>query len=208
MQFDPDRHHRRSIRLPWYDYASGGAYFVTIVTYGRACIFGQVVDGKMRRNAIGDVVHDTWHEIPDHSPHIVMDAFVVMPNHVHGVLVLTDRVGATHASPTPVPGQRLPVHGPKSGSVGAAIGSFKAATTKRVNALRRGQGDACVAPTHLSDLLPSPPEGPLWQRNYYEHIIRNEAALNRIRAYIIENPVRWSHDPENQDAITMRHPPG
>src|SRR5215217_7295291 len=203
-RFDPVRHRRRSIRLPGYDYTSHGAYFITIVTQGRACLFGDVVGGKMMRNALGELVLDAWNDIQNHHPNASLDAFIVMPNHVHGVLVLTDPVGATPASPSPAspspaspwPASPRPgghdgrtIAGPSRGSVGAIIGSFKASTTRRLNALMRrdageggageggageggaGEGDAGVAPTGSARPLPILPGGSLWQRNYYEHIV-------------------------------------
>ena len=97
-RYDPQRHHRRSIRLRGYDYTQPGAYFITICTRQRAPLFGRVVDGKMALNAWGRIVWACWREIPHHFPHVELDAFVVMPNHVHGVIFIVD-VGATHASP-------------------------------------------------------------------------------------------------------------
>jgi putative transposase len=96
MSYDPDRHHRRSIRLPGYDYATAGAYFVTVVVQGRACVLGEVAGGEMQRNALGDLIDFAWYDIPNHHPNAVLDAFIVMPNHIHGILILTDMVGATH----------------------------------------------------------------------------------------------------------------
>ena len=96
---DRQRHHRRPIRLKGYDYAQAGAYFVTIVTHDRACLFGDVVEGKMRLNEAGQIARQCWVEIPRHFPHVELDEFVVMPNHVHGILVIVDNVGARHAVP-------------------------------------------------------------------------------------------------------------
>ena len=101
MRYDPEKHHRRSIRLKGYDYTRAGAYFVTICTKDGACLFGDVADGVMRLNQMGHIVRQCWLAIPDHFPHVLLDEFVVMPNHVHGILVImpTHDVGATHASP-------------------------------------------------------------------------------------------------------------
>lgn len=93
--FDPDKHHRRSIRLPGYDYSRAGAYFVTICAQDRACLFGDIADGVMRLNDAGRVVERCWHEIPIHFPHVELDEFVIMPNHVHGIIVIVENhVGA------------------------------------------------------------------------------------------------------------------
>ena len=181
MTYNRAKHHRRSIRLRGYDYTRPGAYFVTIVTQNRACLFGEVVDGEMRLNEYGKVVYECWTGIPAHSPNATVDEFIVMPNHVHGIIVLTAiaathaMVGATHASP-------LRAHGPKQQSVASIVGAFKSATAKRINALR------------------GTPGSPVWQRNYYEHIIRDETSLNRICQYILDNPAHWATDRENPQA--------
>lgn len=178
MKYDPERHHRRSVRLRGYDYSQAGAYFVTICTQGRACLFGDVADSQMRLNDAGRVVERCWHEIPIHFPHVALDAFVVMPNHVHEILIIAVTVGATHALPLPNNASPRP-HGPQPDSIGAIIGSFKSAATKHINELRNIVG------------------APVWQRNYYEHIIRNDESMNRIREYIVNNPLQWQLDREN-----------
>ena len=183
-QFDPDKHHRRSIRLPGYDYTQAGAYFVTVCTWNRECLFGDVVDGEMRLNELGEIVRACWHEIPDHFPHVGSDEFVIMPNHVHGILVIveTNVVGARHA--VPLQNQCTEQFGkPLAGSIPTIIRSFKSAVTKRINDLRGTPGVS------------------VWQRNYYEHVIRDEESLNRIRQYIVENPRRWHLDRENPDRM-------
>ncbi len=181
MRYDPQKHHRRSIRLKGYDYTQPGAYFVTLCTQGRAHLFGEVVDGEMRLNEAGLVAEQCWRAIPDHFPHTVLDAYVVMPNHLHGIVWIV--VGARHAVPLPTPAVPLPTAEqfgrPVPASLPTIIRSFKSAVTNRINALRQTPGAS------------------IWQRNYYEHIIRNEDALNRIRTYIQENPLRWARDREN-----------
>lgn len=167
-------HHRRSIRLKDYDYTQNGAYFVTICTHEKRCIFGQVVDGVMSLNEWGRVVQSCWDEIPVHYPMVELDAFVVMPNHVHGVVVITVSVGAQYIAP-------LPKHGATANNVtpnslGSIVRTFKAAVTRIINR------------------LPDAPHHPIWQRNYYEHIIRSEDSLNTIRAYITSNPAKWAED--------------
>jgi REP element-mobilizing transposase RayT len=169
---------RKSIRLQGYDYTQPGAYFVTLCTQDRACLFGEIVDGQMRSNAMGNIVADCWQAIPRHFQMVELDAWVAMPNHFHGIAWIAD-VGATHASP--VLGNASPVRtsGPPRWSLGAIIGSFKSAATKRINALRGTPGT------------------PVWQRNYHEHIIRGDESLNRIRQYILDNPAQWATDREN-----------
>ncbi|MGQ9560283.1 MAG: transposase [Candidatus Oleimicrobiaceae bacterium] len=185
MSYDPERHHRRSIRLKGYDYTQPGAYFVTLVTQNREYPFGDVVDGKMRLNTLGRIVADEWTKTAVLRPHVMVDAFIVMPNHIHAIIVLGDRGrGTLQGAPK---GQRAPTTEqfgkPTSDSIPTIVRLLKSATTKRINALR------------------ATPGAPVWQRNYYEHIIRYEHALERIRHYIAENPMQWHLDRENTDAI-------
>ena len=174
---------RRPLRLPAYDYAQPGAYFITLCTYRRLPLFGEIIEDRMRLNDVGQAVQSCWAELPLHFPHVEVDAFIVMPNHIHGVIMIHDagehlaapeNVGATHASPLP-----KRAFGPRHRSLVSIVGSLKSAAARRINQLR------------------GTPGAPVWQRNYFEHIIRDEAALNRIRAYIQSNPQRWHFDVEN-----------
>jgi REP element-mobilizing transposase RayT len=183
MRYDPEKHHRRSIRLRGYDYSREGAYFVTICAQEHLCLFGEVVDGEMRLNDAGRIAKQCWLAIPDHFPHAQLDAFVVMPNHVHGIIVIVGArhhmdVGARHAVPLQEQFGR-----PVPGSIPTIIRSVKSATTKRINEIRNAPGTL------------------IWQRNYYEHIIRDEESLNRIREYILSNPLRWHLDRENPERL-------
>jgi len=99
MKYNPDIHHRRSIRLRDYDYSQAGAYFITICAHNRECLFGEIADGAMRLNAAGEIAMQCWQEIPLHFPHSALDEWVIMPNHLHGIVVLTDTVGAKNFSP-------------------------------------------------------------------------------------------------------------
>ena len=176
MAYSSQKHFRRSIRLNEYDYSQSGAYFITICTYKRECLFGEIVDGEMQLNEFCEIVATCWDEVPHHFENVELDAFITMPNHVHGIVIITNSVGARHASPLQYP--QTP-RGPKSQSLGAIVGSFKSTITKRINKIR---SISCA---------------PLWQRNYYEHIIRNEETLNRVREYILTNQLRWHLDREN-----------
>ena len=120
MPYDPNRHHRRSIRLKGYDYSQAGAYFITICTQDRACLFGKVVNGEMRLNDAGHMVLAEWNMLPERFPHVVLDAFVVMPNHVHGIVVITNPATDDTATtaPTIVGTGTRPV--PNAGTMGAA----------------------------------------------------------------------------------------
>ena len=183
MKYDPARHHRRSIRLRGYDYRQAGAYFVTICTQDRELMFGEVVGGQTRLNGPGQMVESIWRELSQHYPGVEVDTFVVMPNHVHGIIIL---VGAGTGACPDNPGQPQGVAPTGTMSLPDVVHWFKPLTTARY---RRG--------VLYGGWLPFP--GRLWQRNYYEHVIRNDEELNRIRQYIIDNPARWEEDPENPD---------
>ncbi len=161
---DTNQPARRSIRLRGFDYAQQGAYFVTICTHQRACLFGEIADDEMRFNTTGSVAHGVWMGLPTHYPHVELDAFVVMPNHVHGIVVLGSGI-----QPTPV----------KLESLSEIIRGFKTFSARQINRSRSRPGNR------------------VWQRNYYDHVIRDEVGLDRIRQYIVDNPARWAEDPEN-----------
>ena len=158
MAYNPNLHHRRSIRLPGYDYSQSGAYYVTICTAARECLFGEVLNGAMRLNSFGNIARGEWLGLPRRCPGVKVDAFVVMPNHVHGIVWVTNRT--RHA-------------------LSEIVRRFKTRAARRINERRKMTGT------------------PLWQRDYYEHIVRDEDDLNRIRQYIIDNPVTWEEDAEN-----------
>ena len=184
MNESTDKHHRRSLRLKDYDYAQSGAYFVTIVTRGRACLFGEVLDGDMQLNDAGRMVQSVWDDLPAHYPRLKPDEFVVMPNHIHGVIMLSDRItagdgdvgtdGRAGFKPAPTNAQ----HG-----LLEIIRALKTFSAQHINELRHTIGAS------------------IWQRNYFEHVIRDEESLNRIRQYILDNPARWEFDRENPAAV-------
>ena len=167
--------HRRSLRLPGYDYSQGNAYFVTICTADRAPIFGQIVDGTMRFSDAGKIITEEWLKTARIRTYVELDQFIVMPNHFHGIL-LVDREEEGTARRAPTVQQ---FGGPVSSSLPTIIRAFKSAVTNRINTLRAS------------------PNNKIWQRNYYEHVIRSEASLHRIREYILNNPQTWELDREN-----------
>ena len=178
MKYDPTKHHRRSIRLKGYDYSQAGYYFVTICCYQRQCLFGEIVDGVMRLNQYGEIVAETYQWLSSRYPYVHLDKWIIMPNHFHGIIVLTDKLcrGASQSAPTTTNNSEL-----KRKPLGRLIGAFKTVSTKKINLIRNAPGTA------------------IWQRNYYEHIIRNEESLNRIRQYIINNPLSWQIDQLHPD---------
>lgn len=171
---------RRSVRLPHYDYDQWGAYFVTLCVQDRACLFGAVVRDSMKLNPLGVLASSEWRRTPMVRPNVELDEFVIMPNHLDGIIVITESGrGVSHT-----PSEKF--HSP-SQSLGAIIRGFKAATTKRINEVRQTPG------------------APVWQRNYYEHVIRNESELARIRKYVVNNPLQWALDRENPEGGVYRY---
>lgn len=191
-KFDPQKHHRRSIRLKGYDYSQEGAYYVTIVTWRREFLFGEIVNQEMMLSPYGEIVQKWWEEIPVHFLNVETGAFVVMPNHVHGIIYILDGRGTV-----PVPkddgensisknnetfgviqgGETPPLRMPTLGQI---IAYFKYQSTKEMNKV-----DNTGTVTKF------------WQRNYYEHIIRNEKDLQNKTDYIEANPRLWDEDDEN-----------
>ncbi len=174
MKYNPNEHHRRSIRLKNYDYSQPAAYFITICTHNRECIFGEIVDGKMVLIAFGEIAKQCWIEIPQHFPQVQLDAFVIMPNHVHGIIIIND-VGAIHELPLQM-NQNEFIHHRRKMLIPKIIGRFKMNLAKQINQIRQSPGTS------------------VWQRNYYERIIRNDYELNQIREYILNNPLQWELD--------------
>ncbi|HMC97609.1 MAG TPA: transposase [Flavobacteriales bacterium] len=173
-----ERYHRRSIRLRGYDYAQAGAYFITLCTHDRSHLFGRIANAVMELNACGEAAQHCWDAIPGHFPLVELDAFQVMPNHVHGIVVITGgntSRGATHASPL----QGAGPNGPMAGSLGAIVGSYRSAVSRMINRSRGTPGE------------------PVWQRNYFERIIRDSAEHGRIAQYIADNPSNWTTDEMN-----------
>jgi putative transposase len=180
MANNPNKQQHRSVRLKDYDYSQAGAYFITICTDKKECVLGNVIDGEMVLNDYGRVIEREWLRIPDIRPGVELDEFVIMPNHMHGIVVIAEaNVGATNQPPLP--------KGPTSKAIGTIVGAFKAAVTRRINALRGA------------------PHTPVWQRNYYEHVIRDEDDLNRRREYIVSNPLHWDSDWENPQNLVATY---
>jgi len=180
MRFNPDIHHRRSIQLKGYDYSQAGAYFVTICTRDRECLFGEVAEGQMRRSDAGEMIQQVWKDLPDRFVSIQIDEFIVMPNHIHGVIFIQQKSNTSES--------RVRLDTRPTPALGDVICSFKSDATHQYIGGVAGKG-----------WLPSP--GKLWHRNYYEHVIRNEDELNRIRKYIQENPAQWAFDQENPISV-------
>ena len=226
--FDPKVHHRRSIRLKGYDYSQPGAFFVTAVAWGREMVFGEVLKGEMRLNRYGHIVRNAWSDLPRHYGDLELGAFVVMPNHVHGIIILTEGDGGSGSdmvdqdvlpegkgrggSPmldkggrpegdgrggSPVQGdgalpdqewagrESLPIREIRPydkrtrPDLSEVVRAFKSFSATRINRVRHTEGM------------------PIWQRNYYEHIVRDQREMGRIAGYIEANPINWDEDEEN-----------
>ena len=162
--YNPDIHHRRSIRLRGYDYSSDGAYFVTICTQNKLCLLGNVINGEMAINETGKITEQCWLQIPIHFPIAKLNAFIIMPNHLHGIIELCDDqniVEANNYSPIRARGTSL--------TIGSIVRGFKIGVTKLI-----GRS--------------------IWQRSYYEHIIRDDEDYYHIEEYIRNNPINWQND--------------
>ena len=164
---------RRSIRLKEYDYSQAGAYFITICAINRKILFGEIVESGIRINPFGLVVNECWEDLPRHYDFLDLDAFIVMPKHVHGILMLTDHpnVGAG-LKPAPTS---------KRHALPEIVRALKTFSSRRINEIRGTPGT------------------PIWHRNYFEHVIRNEIDLEETREYIQNNPLKWVED-ENHPA--------
>lgn len=168
---------RKSLRLKEYDYSREGAYFITICIYNRERILGNVTDGKPILNQFGNIVLECWNSLTRRYANIELDKFVVMPNHVHGIIKIIDNVGAIHELPL----QSNKIVERRRMLIPKVIGYFKMNAAKQINIMRNTSGI------------------PFWQYNYYEHIIRNVDKLNKIREYIQNNPLKWHLDRENPE---------
>jgi len=168
------------MRLKGYDYSQAGIYFVTACAHRRICLFGEVKGSEMVSNEFGQVVHTLWLRLAERYAQATLDALVLMPNHIHAIVEIADvagNVGAIHELPLQDQLQRRRMLIPR------VVGWLKMTSAKRINLMR------------------GTPGVPVWQRNYWEHVVRNEESMRRIREYIMSNPQRWHLDRQNPDRI-------
>lgn len=217
FDFYVSKFNRHSLRLKEYDYSSAGAYFVTICAHNRECLFGDIIDGEMVLNDAGKMVEEWWDTIPSRYPNTEIDVFVVMPNHFHGIVYIHEinpSVGAESISAhdikmeSCVGAESISAHNIETNSITQNRVDIESTPTKLNNTPKSWKGLPEIIQSFKRDttikyikmvknnVLP-PFEKRVWQRNYYEHIIRDEFDLNRIREYIINNPGRWQDDEEN-----------
>ncbi len=198
MKFDPQKHHRRSIRLKEYDYSQAGAYYVTIDVQNRECLLGEIVNYEMILNEAGKMIDEQWNALLERFPNIELDVYQVMPNHFHGIIVIVGAILAERPVGVVAPdrgtknilenGAGTSPAPTKSPTLGDIIGAFKSITTNKYI-------DGVDNKNWLQFYKR------LWQRNYYEHVIRDEKDLVRIRDYIQSNSANWDEDEENPKFI-------
>jgi putative transposase len=162
---------RRNLRLRNYDYTHQGAYFITVCTYNKQLLFGNINESTMRLNPLGEIVDSVWKDIPHHFPEVKNEIFIVMPNHVHGIIVIQETGRSGHR---PAPTEKH--------SLTEIVRAFKSFSSLKINKCRQTVGI------------------PVWQRGYFEHVIRNEKEYSRIGEYIIFNTGKWETDRENPNA--------
>jgi len=173
MPYDPQIHHRRSTRLRDWDYSWPWWYYVTICTQDRVCELGQVKEDRVILNHFGRIAEETWRWLANHHDYAQLDDFVIMPNHLHGIIIMNEpRRGGSRTAPT---------EDTQTKPLGRLIGAFKTVSTKRINEMKKTPGTI------------------FWQRSFHDHIIRNDADLHRIRTYIVNNPLQWAIDEENPE---------
>ena len=186
MKYNPDIHKRQSIRLKGYDYSQSGFYFITICCYQRESLFGEVINNQIILNNLGELVKEEWLKSAEIRKEIELDVFIIMPNHFHGIVIIDRQINKNLDNHQNVGANgRLPLQTIQSSqqkismkpkSLSSLIAGFKSATTKKINIIR------------------DTPKNPVWQRNYYDRIIRNHESLERIREYIQNNPLSWEND--------------
>lgn len=197
MSYNPEIHHRKSIRLKGYDYSEAGLYFITICTQNRKHLFGEIKEGKMILNEYGKIAFTEWEKTEEIRNNCLLHEFIIMPNHIHGIIELLFKKGE---------GKDIGKFKSPSQTIGSIIRGFKIATIKRIKDLilnnNSSTGELQFAPT--KDFAPTKKFAPteeikslnfkIWQRNYYEHIIRNEKSYQNISNYIMNNPQKWLDD--------------
>jgi len=179
IRYNPDIHHRRSIRLKGYDYTQAGLYFITICTFDKHHLFGKISNGKMILNEFGKIAKNEWLKTAEIRKNIGILENIIMPNHIHGIISINDidnGRGTVHRAPTYRAPTKERFGKPTSNTIPTIVRGYKSTVTKQINMLRHT------------------PDAPVWQRNYYEHIIRDEKSYYQIAEYITNNPLKWLDD--------------
>jgi len=180
MKYDPYRHHRKSIRLPGYDYGQAGLYFITICTKNRQNFFGEIKNQKLHLNSVGNIVFHEWYKTAEIRHNIILDAFQIMPNHIHGIIIISKNNENSSFSSTKLNRKFSHKFGPQHNNLFTIIGGFKSAVKVKAN---KNQNEIFFE----------------WQSRFFDRIIRNKDELYRIRNYILDNPKNWKKDQNNPD---------
>lgn len=178
MPLFKDRYRVESTRLPGWDYASAGYYFVTICTHERTCFLGEICNGVMVLSPQGEIVAEEWRRTEEMRENVALDDWVIMPNHLHGIVVIRGAPVETHCNTSLPRQQPANTFGPQKNNLASIIRGFKGCATKRIREAGYDFG---------------------WQTRYYEHVIRDENSLNEIRSYIASNPFKWELDQNHPD---------
>ncbi len=190
-KYNPKIHNRKSIRLKGYDYSQAGLYFITICCQNRACLFGKIDDGEMVLNDAGKQAQQCWLEIPKHFPNTTLHEYITMPNHIHGIIEI---VGANNHSPN----NHSP-NGDSSNGIRTRANDYSPlrGTTRTIGSVVRGYKIGVTKWFRENNQNQFPIRTSVWQRNYWEHIVRNENEYQHITQYIIDNPKKWDMDKLN-----------
>jgi len=183
MSANNHKFHRKSIRLPEYDYSQEGAYYITVCTHDRLCLFGEIINSLVKLNQYGEIADQCWMAIPQHFTNALLGEYIIMPNHIHGTIIITGpSIGTRHAVSLP---SRTLFGKPQIGSLSTIVRSYKSAVTRLINVVWTKNEPA------------------IWQSRFYEHVIRNEKSYNKIRRYILDNPLYWPQDDENPNRLMI-----
>jgi putative transposase len=177
MTYCPSVHYRKSIRLKDFDYSQPGEYFVTLCIHDKKCVFGKVMEENTILSSIGEIAKKCWEEIPVHFPHVRLDEYVIMPNHLHGIIIITDCRDLINQIPT----KNFPLMKSPKETLGKITRYYKARSAKLI---------------HNSGYVDFQ-----WQSLFYDRIVRSDKELNNIRDYITDNPLKWYFDEENPNKI-------
>lgn len=191
MKYNPKIHHRRSIRLKGYDYSQAGAYFITVCCQDKELRFGKIENDKMVLNEFGTIAYNEWNQLPERFSNFELDVFQIMPNHMHGIIVLVGAGFTPAQNDKTAEASKAAANPDRTGTIGDIIGAYKSLVANECLKIFKSRW---VGVNIGAGVNPAPTMGKLWQRNYYEHIIRNEQSYQTISNYIITNPSKWKDD--------------
>jgi len=195
MIFNPHTYNRKSIRLKGHDYTCPGYYFLTLLVKNRACVLSEINNKKVILSEIGKIANECWLSIPEHFPNTKLGEYVIMPNHIHGIIEIVETIApidpnetTKRATESVAPTLSLKPKGPKPKSIGSIIGQFKSVVSKKIKQQKDDRIRLTDPVTPFSNVWTG------WHRDYHDRIIRNQEELYRIRTYIINNPKNWDKE--------------